>query len=315
MKIIVKKISKILILILAISFLSFFISYVAPGDAAQKTLESTGVPASQELLEEKRRELGLDDPMPVQYWNWLKKAVCGDLGNSFKSGKPVIGELLRAMPNTLLLSISSIIAATLLSIPIALVSAGRKNGVFDRSFGVITYILISFPSFFTSLVFLYLFAGKLGWFRIVGGDRLIDAVLPVAVLSVTTASWMVRQIRTLLLKEYKKEYVAAYRAKGAAESHILRRHVLKNCMLPIITIIGLSFAAILGGTLIVENIFNWSGMGQLMMRAISYRDYPMIQGYVLFMAIALIAVNGLTDVLYYVIDPRSKKIGGEMLEK
>jgi peptide/nickel transport system permease protein len=306
---IVKKIAVLLLLLLAVSFVSFLFSCLAPSDAAQIILEGDGNLVSEELLEAKRAELGLDKPLMVQYFNWLEKAAAGDLGVSFKSGRPVMQELADAMPNTALLIIPSTILAFLISAFSGVVSARYKNGLADGFFGVFSYVFISFPSFFTSLVFLYIFALKLGWFNVIGGDDLRDAVLPILVLTLSSASWMTRQIRSLILKEYGRDYVLAYRAKGANESEILWKHILKNAMLPIVTLVGITFGAVLGGTIIVENIFNWRGLGVLAMEAISNRDYPLIQGYVLYMALALLLINALIDLSYTLLDPRLRKQG------
>jgi len=311
---ILRTIVKTALLLIAISLVSFLITFLAPSDAAQIMLEAQGNLVTEETLSVKRAELGLDRPVLVQYGDWLGGALRGDLGRSFKSGKPVRQELLNALPNTALLTIVSTVLSVILAIPAAMMSAKRKNGLLDGALGAVSYILISFPSFFVSLVALYIFALKLGWFNVIGGDRIRDAVLPIGVLSITTAAWMTRQVRSLLLKEYSKDYVFACRSRGAGEGYIMRKHILKNCMLPISTLVGISFASILGGTLIVENVFNWSGMGQLVMKAITNRDYPVIQGYVIFMSLSLLVLNALIDMLYLIVDPRVRagtEVAGE----
>ncbi len=307
MIVLLKKTAKVLILLILVSFASFLIICLAPSDAAQVMLEADGNLVTEETLAAKRAELGLDRPLLIRYAGWLGKAVRGDLGESFKSNKSVASELAQALPNTMLLTVLSTVLAFLIAVPAGISGAQYKSGVLDRILGVATYILISFPSFFVSLVVLYVFALKLRWFNVIGGSDPKDAVLPIFVLAITSAAWMTRQVRTLILKEYAKDYVLACRARGASERRILWKHVLKNCMLPISTLVGILFAANLGGTLIVENVFNWAGLGQLIIKSVTYRDYLMIHGYVIFMSPALLAVNAVIDLLYTVFDPRLRE--------
>ncbi len=300
----VKKILIIILLLIGISFISFSFISLAPSDAAQIILEGNGNMVSQKLLEAKRAELGLDKPFMIQYINWVSGAIKGDLGVSFKSQNPVVYELGDAMPNTIMLILPSMVFAFILSLLGGIISVVFKNRLPDNILGVLSYIFISFPSFFISLIFLYIFALKLGWFNVIGGKEIKDVVLPIMVLTLSSSAYMVRQIREYILKEYKKDYVTAYFARGAGKMEILFKYILKNALPPIITTVGLVMGASLGGTIIVENIFNIRGMGRLIITAIQNRDYPLIQGYVLYMALVFLCVNALVDISYIIIDPR-----------
>lgn len=306
---IVNKLIVFVTLIIGISFLSFSLSYLAPSDAAEVLLEKTGVIASQETLEIKRKELGLDKPMMVQYINWVKGVCKGDFGNSFSSGRPVIEELSKALPNTITLTVLSTLLSTIIATIVGIISAKYKDGLFDNVVRFVTYLFTSLPNFFIALAILYIFALKLKLFNVIGGNSIKDMIMPVLVLSITMSAWHTRQIRAIILKEYEKGYVLGCRARGVGEWEITIKHVLKNALIPIITLIGISFGSILGGSVIVENIFTWPGVGQLAIKAISNRDYPVIQGYVIFMAVIFMIINYLVDLSYIILDPRVKKGG------
>lgn len=306
---IVNKLIVFVTLIIGISFLSFSLSYLAPSDAAEVLLEKTGVIASQETLEIKRKELGLDKPMMVQYINWVKGVCKGDFGNSFSSGRPVIEELSKALPNTITLTMLSTLLSTIVATIVGIISAKYKDGLFDNIVRFVTYLFTSLPNFFIALAILYIFALKLKLFNVIGGNSIKDMIMPVLVLSITMSAWHTRQIRAIILKEYEKGYVLGCRARGVGEWEITIKHVLKNALIPIITLIGISFGSILGGSVIVENIFTWPGVGQLAIKAISNRDYPVIQGYVIFMAVIFMIINYLVDLSYIILDPRVKKGG------
>lgn len=311
---VLRKLFKMILLMVGVSMVSFLLIHLAPSDPAQILLESGGVLVMEDVLESKREALGLNRPVTVQYLDWASHAAIGDFGASYKSGKPVVEEIRKAMPNTLLLSVFSTILAILLAVPFGIASSIKRGGFVDISVGVMTYVLLSFPSFFTALVFLYIFALKLGIFNVVGGSNWIDVILPIAVLALTSASWLIRQVRALLIKEYAKPYIRACRARGLSDRRVVWGHALKNCLLPIITLAGITFAGILGGTLIMENIFNWPGLGQLMMKSLSFRDYPMVQAYVLLLSIMTIGVNSMIDILCFVINPAVAENRGDWNE-
>ncbi|MCI8550754.1 MAG: ABC transporter permease [Lachnospiraceae bacterium] len=307
-KFILKKFGLLVFIFLGITFLSFSLTYLAPSDPAEIKLNKTGVTPTEELLERTREEMGLNRPMLVQYGDWLRGMFKGDMGNSLRNGKPVAGELLKALPQTLVLTALSMAVVMAVSIPLGILCARFKNGVFDLCVRFVTYLFASLPSFFLALMALYFFSVQLGWLPVIasksGGKGL---VMPVLVLALSLSSWYIRQVRAIVLEELSKGYIAGSRARGVPEWKILFFHVLKNAMLPVMTLFGLSLAGMLGGTTIVENIFSWPGLGKLAMDAISARDYPVIQGYVVWLAVVFLLVNFLVDLSYGVIDPRVRK--------
>lgn len=301
----IKKTGQLLLIFLGITFLSFCLTGLAPSDPAEIKLNKTGVAPTEELLEKTREEMGLNRPLSVQYADWLKGIFSGDMGTSLRNGKPVADELWKALPKTLILAFFSMAAVTFLSIPLGVGCARFQNSLFDRMVRLLTYLLASMPSFFLALLFLYLFSVKLGWLPVIASKNGARGYLmPVLVLALSLSSWYIRQVRVIVLEELAKGYVIGERARGVPEAQILFRHVLKNCMLPLLTLLGISFAGMLGGTTIVENIFSLQGLGKMAMDAISARDYPVIQAYVVWLAMIFLMINFLIDLSYGMIDPR-----------
>lgn len=301
----INKTGQLILIFLGITFLSFCLTYLAPSDPAEIQLNKTGVAPTEELLEKTREEMGLNRPFPVQYADWLKGILSGDMGTSLRNGKPVLDELRKALPVTLILTFFSMLVVTVLSVPLGIVCARFQDSFLDRTVRFITYLLASLPSFFLALLFLYLFSVKLRWFPVIASKNGSKGyIMPVLVLALSLSSWYIRQVRVVVLDELAKGYVAGERARGVPEWQILFRHVLKNCMLPLLTLLGISFAGMLGGTTIVENIFSLQGLGKMAMDAISARDYPVIQAYVVWLALIFLAINFLIDLSYGWIDPR-----------
>lgn len=300
-----KKTGQLLLIFLGITFLSFCLTWLAPSDPAEIKLNKTGVAPTEELLEKTREEMGLNRPLPVQYADWLKGILEGDMGTSLRNGKPVADELWKALPKTLILAVFSMAVVTLLSVPLGIGCARFQDSLFDRVVRFATYLLASMPSFFLALLILYFFSVKLGWLPVIASKNGARGyIMPILVLALSLSSWYIRQVRVIVLDELAKGYVAGEKARGVPESQILFRHVLKNCMLPLLTLLGISFAGMLGGTTIVENIFSLQGLGKMAMDAISARDYPVIQAYVVWLAMIFLGINFLIDLSYGMIDPR-----------
>lgn len=275
-------------------------------------LNKTGVPPTRELLEQTREEMGLNRPMLVQYGDWLLGMLQGDMGTSYKSGKPVMEELMKALPDTVILTGVSMLVVMLISIPLGILCARFKDSPLDLAVRFVTYLFASVPSFFLSLLTLYFFSVKLRLFPVIAFKNGVKGmVMPVMVLALSLSAWYIRQVRTIVLEELGKGYISGSRARGVPEYKILFSHVLKNAMLPIMTLLGLSLANMLSGTTIVENIFSWQGLGKLALDAISARDYPVIQAYVVWLALIFLLVNFLVDISYGLIDPRVRKGQGE----
>ena len=302
-----RKLGLFLLVFLGITFLSFCLTYLSPSDPAEIQLNKTGVAPTQELLEQTREEMGLNRPLLVRYGEWLAGLLRGEMGTSLRNGQPVAEELLEALPPTAILTAASMAVVLLLSVPVGILCARFQNGPLDLGVRFLTYFFASLPSFFLALAILYLFSLRLGWFSVIASGGVSGYVMPVAVLSLTLSAWYIRQVRSVVLTELSKDYIEGARARGVSEARILFSHVLKNSLLPILTLAGISLASMLGGTTTVENIFSIRGLGHLAMEAITARDYPVIQGYVVWMALAFLVVNFLVDLSYGLIDPRIRR--------
>ncbi len=303
---IIKKLIRVFILLIGITFLSFLLSYLSPGDPAQIQLSQSGMRVNAQTLEKVRQELGLDRPMIVQYCSWLKGILTGNMGVSYKSKKSVALLLKNAIPNTLLLTLVSMSLMIFISTPVGVICAWKKNSVFDRIIRVITYLFSSLPIFFLALIILYVMALKFKWFSVLP-KGFSGIVMPSLVLALSLGAWYSRQIRSMVLKELDKEYVYGLMAKGYPDYIILFKHVFRNCLAPLITLFSMSFGTMLGGTAIVESIFAWNGLGKLAVDSISARDYPVIQGYVVWMAFIFLGLNFGADIIAGLVDPRIRR--------
>lgn len=300
-------IGKAMILIIGITFLSFLLVYHSPGDPATVALKKSGMRVSEEALELKREELGLNDPFLVQYGRWFNSFFHGNLGDSYKTGKPVAEELYKTIPATLLLTVTALALTMLLSFPIGVLCAKYQDGWFDNAVRFATYLLASIPSFFLALMLMYGLSMKLKLLPVIGSVSVKGIIMPSLVLALTLSAWYIRQIRGIVLGELEKEYVIGLKSRGVAKNRILFCHVLKNCMLPIITLLGMSFGTLLGGSAIVETIFSWPGVGRLAVTSIGARDYPVIQAYVVWMALIYLLINTAVELLCQLLDPRVRK--------
>lgn len=255
----------------------------------------------------KREELGLNDPFAVQYGRWLNEFFHGDLGESYKTGKAVAGELKKTIPATLLLTVAALALTILISFPIGVLCAKYKDRGFDNMIRFVTYFLSSLPSFFLALLMMYVLSMKLQLLPVIGSVSGKGIIMPALVLALTLSAWYIRQIRGIVLQELEQEYVDGLKSRGASENRILFFHVLKNCMLPIVTLLGMSFGTLLGGSAIVETIFSWPGVGRLAVTSISARDYPVIQAYVVWMAMIYLLINAAVEFLCQILDPRVRR--------
>ena len=316
---IAKRLIHLVPILLGITLLSFAMMYLAGGDAVTATLENQGVAITQELVDAKRHELGLDQPFVVQYLHWLGGLLTGNMGTSFVSGKDVFATFSSKLPATLLLTVTSVVVTMLVSVPLGILAAVRQNRITDYVIRVLSFVGNALPNFFVALLLILVFAITLRWLPVMSSPigtsgsqaiSLVGIVLPTATLGIAMASKYTRQIRATVLDELNKSYVAGARARGITERVILTRHVLKSVMITLITLLALSIGDLLGGAAIVESIFMWDGVGKLAVDSITMRDYPMIQAYVVWMAIAYVIVNLIADLLYHWLDPRVR-LGGE----
>jgi peptide/nickel transport system permease protein len=317
-KYVIQRLLQLIPILLGITLLSFGMMYLAGGDAVTALLENQGVAVTQDLIDAKRHELGLDQPFLVQYFNWLGGLLTGDMGVSYVSGKDVFVTFTSKLPATILLTFTSVVATVAIAVPLGILSATRQNRFTDYLIRVLSFVGNSLPNFFVALLLIYVFAITLGWLPVISaniGQSGIAAisgagiVLPTATLAIAMASKYTRQIRATVLDELNKPYVAGARARGVSERTILVKHVLKSVMIMLVTLLALSIGDLLGGTAIVETIFQWDGVGKLAVDSITMRDYPMIQAYVVWMAIIYVVVNLIADLLYHYLDPRVR-LGG-----
>lgn len=299
-----RRLVQLIPILLGITFLSFALMQSAAGDAVDAMYENSGA-VSEELKEAKRTELGLDKPFLEQYVKWLGGVLTGDMGSSYVSGQPVFQTFLSKLPATIWLTLSSIVLTVLISVPIGMLSAVHHNRCLDYVIRFLSFIGNSMPNFFVSLLLIYFLALKLKWFPIMGNEEGIKSiVMPTLTLSIAMSAKYTRQVRQAILEEMNKDYVMGARARGVRERVILTASIMKSAMLTIITLLALSIGSLLGGTAIVESIFMWDGVGKMAVDAIMMRDYPIIQAYVIWMAVIYVAVNLITDLLYHYLDPR-----------
>lgn len=304
---ILKKTGSFLIVLVGITFISFLLSYLSPSDPVEIMMKKNGNMVSEEVIRKKREELGLDKPFPVQYAKWVKGILEGDFGTSYKSKKPVLQEIKKCIPYTVRLTVLSMFLTILISTPIGILCAKYKDRLLDNIFRFITYLFSSLPSFFLALVLMYLFSLKLKLFPVIAKGNKSGIVMPALVLSLTLASWYIRQVRAIVLKELEKGYIDGLLTRGVSETRILFGHVLRNCLMPLVTLLGISFGTMLGGSTIVESIFTWPGVGKLAVDAITSRDYPVIQGYVVWMAVIFLVINAIVECSYSLMDPRIRR--------
>lgn len=305
-----KRLLQLIPILLAITFLSYGMMRIAGSDVVEQKTENTSGTVSQEMIDNARAELGLDKPFVVQYFTWLGNLLRGDMGTSYVSNKPVFSTFVSKLPATLLLTAVSILLTVLISIPLGIWSAVKQNTATDYVIRTASFIGNSLPNFFVSLLLMYFFAIRLGWFPVIsGGVSLQSVALPALTLAIAMSAKYLRQVRATVLDELSKDYVLGARARGVKFSTTLIRSVMKASLVTIITLLTLSIGSLLGGTAIVESIFMWDGVGKLAVDAINMRDYPIIQAYVMWMAIIYVVVNLITDLSYHFLDPRIR-LGG-----
>ncbi|MCI8672592.1 MAG: ABC transporter permease [Lachnospiraceae bacterium] len=309
-KYVLKRFLQLIPILLAITFLSFAMMRIAGSDAVEQKMENTGSAVSQEVIDAARRELGLDKPFLVQYFVWLGNLLKGDMGTSYISSKPVFSTFVSKLPATLLLTVASILLTIVISIPLGILAAVKQNRFTDYLIRICSFLGNSMPNFFVALLLMYFFAIRLNVFPVIAkGVGLKSVAMPSLTLAIAMSAKYLRQVRATILEELGKEYVAGARARGVKFSVIMWKSVLKASLVTIITLLTLSVGSLLGGTAIVESIFMWDGVGKMAVDAINMRDYPIIQAYVMWMAVIYVLVNLITDLSYRFLDPRIR-LGG-----
>ena len=287
--------------LLGVATLVFSLIHLVPGDPAQAML---GDGASPQDIAELRNSLGLDRPLLDQYVTFLRHAVTGDLGRSFRTGQPVTTMIVERIPATAELAVAAMIVAIVLAIPLGVIAAVWRGTAAD--YGAMTFALagVSIPNFWLGPLLAIVFAVELGWLPVSGRGTLGHLVLPAISLGLALAAILARMTRASLLDELRELYVRAARARGVSRTASVTAHALRNSMVPLLTIVALQFGAVLTGAVITETIFAWPGIGRLLIQSIGFRDYPMVQGCILLIAVTYVTVNLITDLLYGVLDPR-----------
>ncbi|MGO4531299.1 nickel ABC transporter permease [Paenibacillus sp. 2TAF8] len=301
---IAKRLLQLVAVLFGITFLTFLLTYLSPGDPARLMLMSTGVTPSDELVRQVRLELGLDKPFLVRYGTWLGQVFTGDFGTSYKYDRPVLDVLMARLPATLKLTGSAMLLVILISFPLGVLSAIRQNQWLDYIIRLFSFAGLSMPSFWLGMLLMLVFGVQLKLLPVMGNSGWYSLVLPAVTLAIPLIAQYSRQIRAVMLEETSQNYVVGARARGVKESIIIWRHILPNSLLPIVTLLGMTTGALLGGAAIVESLFVWPGVGQMAVDAIFTRDYPLIQGYVIWMAVIYVTLNLIVDLWTHLRDPR-----------
>ncbi|WP_144414844.1 nickel ABC transporter permease [Clostridium aceticum] len=311
-----KKILQLMSVMILASFITFSLTYISPSDPAEMLLTAHDIVPTQELLEKTREEMGLNDPFIMQYGNWLKGLFRGDFGYSYSTRGLVADILPQRIFMTVRLAVAALLFLIFFSFVLGILSAVKKNTVLDYIVRGLSLMGISIPAFWLGLMLMYVFVVELRWFKITEQTSFKSVILPAMTLAIPLMGRYIRQIREAILEQYSQDYVIGARARGIKESKIIIKHILPNALLGIITLLGLSIALLLGGTVIVENIFSWPGLGSMALEAITYRDYPLLQSYVVFMTLIYVTINFIVDIITQTLDPRiSLKGGGKVSEK
>lgn len=299
---------QLIIVLFGISFLTFCLIYLAPGDPVKAMYAANGSVPSEEVLKAMREKMGLNDPFLMQYFNWLFNCLHGDFGTSYSLNKPVVTVLLQRLWPTLKLTLFSMILMLAVSVPFGVISAVKRNKAADYIIRVFSFAGISLPGFWLGVMLIYIVALKLKLLPVISNDTGIKKlILPAVTLAFSMAAKYTRQVRAAVLEELHKDYVVGARTRGIKESTVYWAHVFPNALLPLVTLAGLSLGSLLGGTAVVEVIFSYPGLGSLAVSAVAARDYPLIQGYVLWTALFYMSVNLAIDLLYGILDPRTKE--------
>ena len=305
---IIRRVLQFIPVLLGITFLAFLLIYLSPSDPVSVRMSAGGISVSPEIMESMRRSMGLDRPLLVQYGDWLWNILHGNMGKSYITDADVLDQILKALPYTLKMAGASLLLTLCISIPVGILTAAMQNSKFDYVVRVMAFVGNALPNFIIALCLMFIFSYRLGWIPVLATTKPIGLILPALTLALVMSSRYIRQIRAAMLDELGKGYVVGLRSRGLSETTILYKNVLKNIMVTVITLTGISLGSLLGGTVIVETVFTWPGLGSLIMEGISQRDYPVVQALIVWMASAFMVVNMLTDISYTVFNPKIKDI-------
>ena len=296
-----------LIVLIGISFLTFLLTYISPGDPVRNMYISMGLVPDETLIAQTREQMGLNDPFFTQYFRWLGNCLKGDFGTSFSWGKPVVTLLASRLWPTLKLALLSMVLMLIMAVPLGVLSAVNQNKPIDYIVRAVTFLGVSLPNFWVGLLLILVFCVRAKLLPVVSsGGSIRDLILPAVTLAIAMSAKYTRQVRTAVLEELHSDYVVGARARGVPERKILWGNVFPNSLLPLITMLGLSIGSLLGGTSVVEVIFSYPGMGKMAVESITTLDYNMIQAFVLWVALIYMVINLLVDMSYNYIDPRMR---------
>lgn len=287
--------------VIGVSLIVFSLIRLLPGDPARAL---AGVNATPEYIQQVRDRYGLDDPIHVQYGNFMSGLVTGDLGVSTFSRRPVTTEIGERFPRTLTLASISLFIATVVGVSAGIVSATRRNSIFDNASMFVALVGVAAPVFWMALMLQLLFAVQLRWLPATGMGGVSHLILPSITLGMASAALMARITRSSMLDVLKQDFITTARSKGLAERVVIYKHALKNALIPVVTVLGLQFGILLGGAVLTETVFAWPGVGRLLVDAILRRDYPVVQGTVMLLALLFVIINLVVDVIYAFLDPR-----------
>ena len=305
---VVRRLLALIPILLGVSLITFLSIHLTPGDPVDQILADN---SNREAAERLREHLGLNDPIPVQYVRWLTNALQGDFGRSLLTNAPVTDEILDRFPSTVQLALAGLIVSVVLGMPMGVLAAISKRAWVDSSIMVVALAGLSMPSFWLGMLLALFFGVKLHWFPILGGSGWKSLVLPAFTLGIVNAAIIARMTRSSMLEVMNQEFVQTARAKGLTESTVVIRHAFRNSLIPVLTVLGIQFGNLLAGTVIIEAVFARAGVGTLAIRAIQARDFPLIQGIVLFFATLYILTSLVVDVLYGFLDPRIRLSGSQ----
>lgn len=301
---IVKRLLTLVPLLLGVSLIVFLLLQLGPNDPAMSYLRLSGIPPTDQALAEARLELGLDRPLPVQYLDWLGKAVRLDFGRSYVTGAPVTEHLLHYLPNTLYLAGVALVLTIVLSVPLGIFAAVYKDRWPDHLSRILAYIGVATPSFWLGFVLLIVFSVKLNWLPAAGMGGMRHVIMPAASIALMSMCVNMRLIRGSMLEQMHTRHVQYARLRGVPEEAIVTRHVFKNALIPVLTAMGMHVGEILGGAVVAEVVFSWPGVGRYAVSALYNRDFPVMQCFVLLMTTIFVLCNLLVDILYAAVDPR-----------
>ena len=297
----------LVVILIGLSILTYGLTALLPSDPIETLIDTMGLSHDPETVAALKTEYGFDQPVIVQYFHWLERVLHGDFGKSVSNSEPVLNILARKLPNTIKLSCTAFITMILISFPLGISSAVYKNKFADYVIRFLSFIGVSIPSFWFGMTLIYVFGVKLKLLPVAGFSSWKSIIMPTITLGVTYSAGYIRRIRAVMVEQLSEEYIAGLKSRGVSKRRIIFFHVLPNSLLAVITMLGMSFGGMLGGTMIVETVFGWNGIGSAAMSAIPARDYNLIQAYVLWMGFIYVIVNLVVDISYQFIDPRIRR--------